>query len=371
MSTTRDAMLAALGRQAGEEARRSRRVGASQIGEQCARKVWFTWRWADSGEPPDGRLFRLFRRGDIEEEVIAKDLEAAGTTIMTVDPQTMKQWELSGVDGHFVCKLDGIARGVPEASKIWHTVEMKTMNDKNFKALVKNGVQKAQPKHYAQMQAGMWLSGDSIDNRMQRALYISINKNTDDIYTEIVEFNKVFSDQLMQKAESIIYAETPPNKAGTQSSVVCKWCPVKGTCHGSVVPPVNCRTCCHSTPKKDGTWSCAKHKKTLEFTDQLAACDHHIYRPALLENWADLAEMDNESGSVMYKLREDPNKTFWNGKKDSSKDVFSSKEVKALGPMIRDEIVEALQGVFNAKVVERPMILTDEFLAKGGDDIPF
>ena len=364
-------MLAALGRQAGEEARRSRRLGASQIGEECARKVWFTWRWADSGEPPDGRLFRLFRRGDIEEEIIAKDLEAAGITIMTVDPQTMKQWELTGIDDHFVCKLDGIAKGVPEKPKAWHTVEMKTMNDKNFKALVKHGVQKAQPKHYAQMQAGMWLSGNSIDNRMTRSLYVVINKNTDDIYTEIVSFSKPFSDKLMQKAQDIIYAETPPDRIGTQSCMACKWCPVKGTCHANVVPPVNCRTCCHSTPEKDGTWSCARHKKTLAFTDQLAGCGQHIYRPEFLENWALMSEMDSETGSIMYTLRDDASKTFWNGPEDPRKDVFSSKDIKALGPMVKDEIIKVLRDMFDAKPVEKDWKLTDEFLAKGGDDIPF
>jgi len=84
-----------------------------------------------------------------------------------------------------------------------------------------------------------------------------------------------------------------------------------------------------------------------------------------------MSEMDSETGSVMYTLRDDASKTFWNGPEDPRKDVFSSKDIKALGPMVKDEIIKVLRDVFDAKPVEKGWKLTDEFLAKGGDDIPF
>ena len=45
--------------------------------------------------------------------------------------------------------------GIPEAPKTWHVLEFKTHNSKSFAKLEKEGVQKSNPMHYAQMQVYM------------------------------------------------------------------------------------------------------------------------------------------------------------------------------------------------------------------------
>lgn len=364
-----NAMLDALGRQAGEEQRRSTRLGASQIGEDCERKLWCSLRWCDSGEPPDGRLFRLFRRGHLEEEAIAKDMEAAGLTVMTVDPQTMKQFEITDGSGHFVCKLDGVARNVPGATKVWHTVEMKTMNDKNFKALVKNGVKKAQPKHYWQMMAGMHFSGHNIDTRMPRALYIAVNKNTDDLYSESIDYNANESRTLEDKINRIISSPTPPDRIGGPTHKSCKFCDMAKFCHGRHAPPANCRTCIHSTPEPEGVWTCAKHNKSLTLDEQKAGCDDHLYIAPLLDSWATDVEVDREGPAVMYKAL-DNGKTFWNGKGENCR---SSEDIARLGAMVVDEDVHAIEAAFDATPAKpsKSAVLPPGFFENGGDDIPF
>lgn len=364
-----NAMLDAIGRQACEEQRRSTRLGASIVGEECDRRLWCSFRWCDLGGPPDGRLFRLFRRGHLEEEIIAKDMESAGLTVMTVDPQTMKQFEVTDRSGHFVCKLDGIAKHVPGAMKVWHTVEMKTMNDKNFKALVKNGVQKAHPKHYWQMMAGMHFSGHNIDTRMSRALYIAVNKNTDDLYSEIIQYDPAFGKKIEDRVNSIINAPSPPDRIGTQTHKACNFCDMKYFCHGQKAPPASCRTCIHSTPVAGGEWKCEKHEKKLSLDEQKAGCDDHLYIAGLIDNWATDIEVDSEGPAVLYREK-NTGREFWNGKDENCR---PSKDIEYLGAMVVDEIIPALEKTFDAKPVKPRIhaVLPPDFFEKGGDELPF
>lgn len=364
--TTGAAILAALSSQAEKEWRRSVRLGASSIGEQCERRLWMQFRWCEPKDAPDGRLFRLFRRGHLEEDALAKDLEAAGITILTVDTETMKQYELGA--GHFVCKIDGIARGVPEAPKHWCVVEMKTMNEKSFKKLVKDGVEKSNAKHYWQMQAGMHFSGDH-DSRMKKALYVAVNKNDDSIYTEVLDYVPAMGKLIEEKIARVVDVPTPPARAGTRTSAVCRFCPMIDVCHSGKAPPVSCRNCVHSTPEADGAWSCAKHKKALSLDDQLAACDQHLYIAGVLDSWADDIEVDRDGNAVLYRIKES-GQEFWNG---SGENARSSEDIARLGALVADETVKAIEVAFNATPVEpgKRVTLPDSFFEKGGDDIPF
>ena len=72
---TVEAVYAAL-EQAAEDGFRPH-LGFSVIGRECLRAVWYGWRWA-TNDKHEGRVLRLFRRGKLEEEWLAKDLQAAG-----------------------------------------------------------------------------------------------------------------------------------------------------------------------------------------------------------------------------------------------------------------------------------------------------
>jgi hypothetical protein len=100
--------------------------------------------------------------------------------------------------GHFGGSLDGVAKGLPEAPKTPAVLEFKTHNDKSFTDLVKNKVQASKPQHYDQMNIYMGLM------ELDRALYMAVNKNTDDLYTEWVHFVQDRFHQLMAKAEHLI-----------------------------------------------------------------------------------------------------------------------------------------------------------------------
>lgn len=250
-------------------------LGASQIGRPCEREVWYQFRWAMYPHY-EGRILRLFNRGQREEAVIVDELRAAGITVHEVDPATGKQFQFSDFGGHMGGSMDGAALGLPEAPKTWHVLEFKTHGSKSFAATVRDGVAKAHPEHFAQMQMYMGWSG------MDRALYLAVNKDTDELYAERVEFDQEQFDKLRAVAERVIFGNIPPRISDSPAFYKCKFCTFHPVCHGGNLPKANCRTCAHSTASHDGKWRCERFSKVLSVEEQRAGCDDHIFTPHVM-----------------------------------------------------------------------------------------
>lgn len=98
-------------------------LGASQIGHPCDRFLWLSFRWA-CPEQFNGRILRLFRRGQDEEAGVVADLRLAGMEVTEKDASG-RQYGFR--DGHFAGSIDGIVlSGVPEAPTKPHVLEIKT-----------------------------------------------------------------------------------------------------------------------------------------------------------------------------------------------------------------------------------------------------
>ena len=257
-------------------------LGASIIGHPCERFLWYQFRQCCKEDIP-GRVYRLFETGNLAEPRFVKELRGIGGEVHDVD-ENGQQFEVNEIDGHFSGHLDAAILGVPGAEKTWHVGEMKTHSAKSFKELQKKCVKESKPTHYAQMQAYMGLTG------MTRALYLAVNKDTDDLYAERIHFDKVFFDGLMDKAERIITSNTPPERAFHRRDYFeCSWCSANAICWGSAesalpIADVSCRQCCHATPTMDGkaTWKCERQRRGLCGVDQDKACDDHLVLPGLL-----------------------------------------------------------------------------------------
>lgn len=263
-------------------------LGASQIGQACERALWYQFRWAAHAQF-DGRMLRLFDTGNKEEVRLIEDLRRAGVTVWEIDESTGKQWRFDLFGGHFGLSLDGVCRG-NDADFGTMTLEFKTMNDKTFKTLSLNGLKKAKPVYWAQVQIGMDLSG------IGNCLFMAVNKNTDEIYAEIVEPDGSAA-ALREKAERIIFADKPLAKvADSEDWFECKYCPHIGICHRGALPEQNCRTCAHSTPEQDGRWSCAAKKIKPDLATQQIGCGLHVFNPALI----DMDVVDAGDGWVEY-----------------------------------------------------------------------
>jgi general stress protein YciG len=268
--------------EAKNQRRDSRRLGASIIGRECDRQLWYSFRWAKK-KVFEGRMLRLFARGNLEEATIVADLKAAGVQVMDLDPDTGQQWEFSTLGDHVVCKLDAACVGLVEAPTTWHVCEFKTHNDKSFSALEKGGVLRAKPEHFAQMQMGMGLSG------MDRGLYVAVNKNDDSLYLERLSFDKGYYNRLLQRAKEIVFGTEAPDRmpGASPAHFKCKFCDFHGICHETgELAERNCRTCRHSIAIEDGGWGCDKHQKVLSLLDQQAGCWDHTHRAGMVHEAA-------------------------------------------------------------------------------------
>ncbi len=319
-------------------------LGGSIIGRPCDRALWYTFRWC-SDVKHGGQLLRLFQTGHLAEERFVADLRSIGIKVFETDPSTGKQFRVSACNGHFGGSFDGVGQGFIEAPRTWHLIEMKTHNDKSFNNLLKQGVEKAKPEHFIQMQVYMYLANP----QLTRAFYIAVNKNTDELYGERIRLDPVIGKASLEKADCIITSDRPLSKISEDPSwYLCKFCDHQSICHGQEVPAINCRTCMHSTPVKDGLWHCVRHDIDIPESIQKSGCEFHLYNPYLLEQFAE--PIDSGEYWIKYRLKS-TGKAFITG---DGQGQFSSGEIKALEDksLLKDEKLVALKEKFNGTLVK-------------------
>lgn len=202
-------------------------LGASEIGVACDRRLWLSFRGYPKN-PIDGRLIMLFELGDIIEQQVIHYLNAAG---FKVDGQ---QAGFKSHNGFYRGSWDGIVYGVTNSP---HILEIKSANDKRFAAFKKFGVKETSPQYFCQSIVYMGYA------KLDRALFVIVNKNTSEIYTERVYFNQEDFEALDARAKYIITSNAMPEKADD-----CDWCPYKGICddpHKAMFTRTTCGSCDH------------------------------------------------------------------------------------------------------------------------------
>ena len=278
--------------EASETPRDSARIGASTLGRECEREIWYSFHWVSPHEKFDGRKLRLFQTGHREEVRMLEDLHNIGCAVSTRDPATGEQWEATLLNGVIVSKLDAKATNVPGAEKAEHIVECKTMNDKSFQDWRRKGLEKYSPVYWAQVQIGMMAHG------IARTLFMATNKNTDEVETERVKYDPLSAAALVAKAERIARADRPPPK---QEGFACRWCKHEKICRYDDWTRVNCRTCLHADLGQDGQWRCTENGAVLTLGEQKAGCGAHRFIPDLVPG----DQVDVSGDIVFYKLRVD------------------------------------------------------------------
>lgn len=272
-------------------------LGASLIGADCPRQLWYSYRWAKVKEF-SARILRLFNRGHLEEARFLAMLKMIGCKLWYETPDG-GQIKFSDINGHFGSALDGIVRGCPDLPQdVAAYTEFKTSADKGFKKLVKEGVASAKHEHYVQMQICMHEMG------LSYALYMCVNKNDDDLHAEIITYHSETANTYVDRAKSIIYGDRPPPKINDSIGWwQCRFCDYKDICHQDAVPEINCRTCVHSTasddPEKAGEWTCERKEPFIDINsdDAFDGCDEHVFNPYML-NGVEYRMGNNAENSV-------------------------------------------------------------------------
>ena len=315
-------------------------LGCSQIGQSCARALWYSFHWSLTIEH-EGRLLRLFQFGHDFEETVHKLFRSVGCRTQAVDDDTGRQFQCHFLGGHFSGSSDGTIEGLIEAPGTRHLLEIKTSADKPFKDLQKKGVEASKPVHYFQMQIYMHAF------KLTRAYYIAFNKNTHEFYSERVKYDKDIAASILEKAEMIIESKEPPGKLSERPDwFECKWCDYKNICHHEEIPEVNCRTCLHSTPVVDESteakWHCNFHKGDIPLDFQRKGCDKHLFNPTLVP--FDVVDASTEKNQVVYFHK---GQKFANGPKGEN--CFPSHEFRNVrGSIIDDPTLNKLSDAFGS-----------------------
>lgn len=323
-------------------------LGGSIIGQECDRRIWYSFRHA-MREKFDGRILRLFESGNLEEKRLIENLKSIGLTVLDKDPTTGEQWRYDAIAGHFSCGLDGVAIGFLEAPETYHLLEIKTANEKRFNEFEKHGVEKTSQEYWAQVQVYMGLA------ELDRCAFFVVCKNDDRIYFERIKFDKKVFDDLMRKAKRIINAENSPDRISDDPSFFkCKFCPFLDLCHGNKMPQVNCRTCVHSSPSLDKKWACGRGEemdKTV--SGERDGCEEHMFAPSLLQ-WAE--PIDGDRDYIKYNIKNN-GVEFVNCTATSfpAQDVphYSSRELsKTVVENIGNKAIESARHILGGEIVE-------------------
>lgn len=268
-------------------------LGASIVGGECARHIYYSWHWTTKPKF-SGRTLRLFNRGHLEEARFIAMFLMIGCEVIQQDAQG-KQFRISWASGHAGGSGDGIIIGLPELSTgMAALAEFKTYGEKSFIELAGplkewrahredpsrnpfkgQGVRAAKFEHYVQMQTYMEKM------KLPVGIYGAVNKNTDDLYMELVVRDTPIADQFSDRGENIVWAKEPPKRLSESPGFwKCHFCDDKPVCHLGASPAVNCRTCEFSSPVDDGVggWACDKHG-SIDKATQLVGCkDYAVNR---------------------------------------------------------------------------------------------
>jgi len=283
-------------------------LGASLIGDECKRKLWYIFRWCYRDMFGDqknrARMQRLFNRGHREEDRFVEWLEgigvkiwfenyaglvyrwhiAEGDTYFIAEPGYIlqsgevfiteqdadfkkhvarakadgikfPQYRVSGSMGHFGGSLDGIVQ-LPERYGIpgYLLAEFKTNGTgAGFNKLVEAGMPVAKQNHFAQKST----YGGDPQYQFTHVLYLNINKNDDSLHVEIVKLDWNIGNQMRQKADQIIMSQVPPPRLSDNPTFrTCVYCAAKDICHKRAMPEKNCRSCVNAKPVENGEWFC-------------------------------------------------------------------------------------------------------------------
>ena len=240
-------------------------IGMSGLNGPCKRKIWYDFRWSCDRYIYQ-RIARIFERGDLEEARVVKALEQAG---MKCENVLDEQIELVDETGHIKGHPDGLVSKLPMAPVTKHCLEIKTMKHSLFMGYLKKGLDKSYPTYWGQIHTYMG------EQKLTRALFIVIDKDTEERHYERIEFDAGVHRDCMSIGLDILTSEAPPKKIGQSTWFECKMCDNAGVCHRNEPIKKTCRSCKHVNIEMEGKWSCGLYDHWLNYEDQMSACEEY------------------------------------------------------------------------------------------------
>lgn len=192
-------------------------LGGSVIGKECDRQLWYEYHQPILNQDP--RIQRIFDMGHLLESYVIALLKHSGYQVHHVDGENDAQFGFT--DGKIAGNIDGviILNDHP------HLLEIKSASEKRFNEMVKKGVAISDPVYFTQMQVYMKYM------ELDKALFVAINKNDCSIHIEVVEFDKMHADYMVNRGKEIVEMKSEPErKYKTKAFFKCQYCNYKEKC---------------------------------------------------------------------------------------------------------------------------------------------
>ncbi|MDH5328181.1 MAG: hypothetical protein OEY97_13265 [Nitrospirota bacterium] len=213
-------------------------LGGSRLGISCERALQYEYTHTpeDPGRSFSGRILRVFEVGHALEDLAIRWLRLAGFDLHT-QKANGSQFGFSVAGGRIRGHVDGIFSGGPEGlglsfPALW---ECKTMNAKAWKETVKKGVAKAKPVYAAQVAVYQaYMEGAVPGISHNPALFTAINKDSQELYFELMSFDGGLAQEMSDRGVRVITAteagELPPRVTTTPTHFECTWCSWQDRC---------------------------------------------------------------------------------------------------------------------------------------------
>jgi hypothetical protein len=209
-------------------------LGASLIGNECARQIWYEYQGFP--RPPfSAETLMNFEDGHRTEDLTAKRLRMVEGIELWTHQDNGEQYGFSVFEGKFRGHCDGVILGLKQAPKTPHVWEAKACALKKFtefqvakrKFGEKLALKNWNENYFAQAQ--LYMHFLKID-RHYLTVALAGGRDYESCRTE---YDGTVAEHYIDRAMRIIKATTPPPKISEkQDFYVCRWCNFAEVCHG-------------------------------------------------------------------------------------------------------------------------------------------
>lgn len=199
-------------------------LGASLAGDECLRKLQFSYMHTPADRVPAPNMLRIWQTGHAFEAELGNWLRMAGFDLKILDPEHGGQFGWSILDDEGQGHIDGIIRGGPPGLQYPCLWEAKALNRKGWQDLKKNGLAISKPVYHAQVA----LNQAYLELHEHPALFTALNKDTSELLHLLVPFDQQLAQRTSDKMAMVIDAsknqELLPRAFNDETHYKCRWC---------------------------------------------------------------------------------------------------------------------------------------------------
>jgi len=214
-------------------------IGASSIGDECARKLWYQLRMPQAADTFDAATLMRFDDGHRTEALLIERMRLAGLSVIDRD-DTGEQLRFSHCGGLIAGHIDGLVTGLVQAPKKTHIFEAKCVGDRVFSAFCKlrgtvfekDVLRSWNMKYYVQAQLYMHFSKQFHSSFIDRHYTIVASAGGRDMQSCRTEYDRETALRYIDRAERIAVADRePPRMSDKPDFWLCRMCQFNKECH--------------------------------------------------------------------------------------------------------------------------------------------